>query len=267
MYVIFHSEDDIKLIKKDDIYTPLFVGRDGKDNFGFCSDDSFDGNISFKNKYYCELTGLYWMWKVSSADVLGLCHYRRYFKSDSGKLIGKEDIEDYLSCFDIILPKKLNLIKESMWETYDNSYIGEGLKITQNVIEKLYPEYLETFNMLLSQRSFSNFNMFIASKEITDEYCSWLFSILEEVESCINIEDYPRVFGLISEVILNVWVEYNNLKVKECNIHYIGFKLKFLVFISSNTILRKVYQFLHVNLFKKSSFGKKIEHFIQKLVY
>ena len=97
LYVISHSEEAIKEIRNDDVYTPLFVGRNGKENFGFASDDSFEGNMSSKNKDYCELTGLYWMWKASDADVIGLCHYRRYFKGKNGKLIEKDEIIDYLN--------------------------------------------------------------------------------------------------------------------------------------------------------------------------
>lgn len=97
LYVVSQSEEDIKTIRNDEIYTPLFVGRNGKDNLGFCSDDSFEGNIFSKNKDYCELTGLYWIWKASDADVIGLCHYRRYFKGKNGKLIEKDEILDYLS--------------------------------------------------------------------------------------------------------------------------------------------------------------------------
>ena len=78
VYVVSHSEEDIKDIDANDIYVPLFVGRAGKDNLGFVSDDTGD-NISDKNSSYCELTGLYWMWKNSTADIIGLVHYRRYF--------------------------------------------------------------------------------------------------------------------------------------------------------------------------------------------
>ena len=77
LYVITHSEELIRQIRNDEVYTPLFVGRNGKENFGFCSDDSCEDNISSKNRDYCELTGLYWMWKGSDADIIGLCHYRR----------------------------------------------------------------------------------------------------------------------------------------------------------------------------------------------
>ena len=266
LYVISHSEESIKKIRNDEIYVPLFVGRNGKENFGFASDDSFDGNISSKNKDYCELTGLYWMWKASEADIIGLCHYRRYFQGENGKLIEKEEIIENLSNHNIILPRKSDLIKGSYWETYQDHYLYNALEITHKVIQEKSPEYLETFEKVLNQPSFSNYNMFISRKELLNSYCSWVFPILEEVENRINIDEYPRVFGLISEAIFNVWIEYNQLKIKETPIYYIGYGLRFRTAISNNRILREGYKFLYFNFFKKS-FGKGIEKAIHNFFY
>ena len=71
---------------KDDIlvnqepYLPIHVGKALNTNdLGIAGDDTGD-NISSKNKSYCELTGLYWAWKnLKGVDIIGLCHYRRYF--------------------------------------------------------------------------------------------------------------------------------------------------------------------------------------------
>lgn len=59
---------------EDACYLPLHVGKEGKEEIGFAGDNTGD-NISLKNPYYCELTGLYWMWKNVEADYLGLLHY------------------------------------------------------------------------------------------------------------------------------------------------------------------------------------------------
>lgn len=108
--------------------------------------------------------------------------------------------------------------------------------------------------------------MFIARKEVIDHYCEWLFPILEEVENRINVDEYPRVFGLISEAIFNVWIVYNKLNIKEVPIYYLGNDLRFRMALSDNRILRKGYQFLYFNFFKKSK-GKSIEKKIHDLFY
>ena len=59
-------------------YVPLHVGAEGKNDLGLIKDSTGD-NISLKNPNFCELTGLYWMWKNTKSKYIGLVHYRRYF--------------------------------------------------------------------------------------------------------------------------------------------------------------------------------------------
>ena len=62
-------------------------------------------------------------------------------------------------------------------------------------------------------------NMFVMKKTLFDEYCSWMFNILFKLEKRIDISGYnqyeARVFGFISERLFNVWLENQQLKVKE----------------------------------------------------
>ena len=62
----------------------------------FAFSDETGDCISPRNKHYSELTGWYWIWKnVFDVDILGLCHYRRYFLSttiSSYFLGGENDI-------------------------------------------------------------------------------------------------------------------------------------------------------------------------------
>ena len=86
------------------------------------------------------------------------------------------------------------------------------------------------------------------------------------MENRINVEENPRVFGLISEAIFNVWIEYNKLNIKEVPVHYLGNELRFRMALSDNKVLRKGYQFLYFKFFKKS-IGKSVEKKIHDLFY
>ena len=107
----------------DDVYIPVHVGREGKEDLGYIGDNTGD-NISAKNANYCELTGLYWAWKNLKCDYIGLCHYRRYF---AGKNIRGNDVEKkktvilkrqgyekLLQEYDMILPVKRNYYIETV---------------------------------------------------------------------------------------------------------------------------------------------------------
>lgn len=58
--VVGHKKFD--LLIKDENYISLGVGSNNH-NIGSMKTDDEGINISNKNKNYCELTGLYWMWK------------------------------------------------------------------------------------------------------------------------------------------------------------------------------------------------------------
>ena len=59
--------------------------------------------------------------------------------------------------------------------------------------------------------------MFVTSRALLSNYCDWLFPILYETEKRINREDvsYGRLMGSLSEFLLDVWMETNNVKYKE----------------------------------------------------
>ena len=77
---------------EETIYLPLQVGKEGKETIGYQGDNQGE-NISEKNPYFCELTGLYWAWKNLDADYIGLVHYRRYFTNQRN--LSKKETEKF----------------------------------------------------------------------------------------------------------------------------------------------------------------------------
>ena len=107
---------------------------------------------------------------------------------------------------------------ENLYSHYAHTMYVEPLDETRKIIEEKYPEYLEEFDKLHKRTSAHMFNMFIMKKEILDEYCNWLFDILFELEKITDLTGYSRqeqrLYGFLSEFLLNVWVKHNKLKIK-----------------------------------------------------
>lgn len=219
IYIATHKKFDVPN-EKD--YIPLHVGAFGKDNLGYLYDNTGD-NISYKNKNYCELTGVYWIYKNSKDDIKGLVHYRRYFSNKyKMKLLSQNDYRNILKKYDVILPFEYKL-DCTVLENYEECGFKKDLEITREIIKEKYPDYLDTFNALLDDNKIRLFNMMVAKDYIFNEYSEWLFDILFELEKRIDISDYndyqQRIYGFISERLLNVYFRKNNLKIYECGVY------------------------------------------------
>lgn len=216
---------------EDSVYLPIHVGKTGKEAIGFAGDDTGE-NISYKNKNYCELTGLYWAWKNLEADYIGLAHYRRHFTGSSmlsrmlyGKkesVLGRSKLIAMLNSHDIILPAKRRYFIETNRSHYNHAHHARDLDLTEQIIREDYPEYIRAFTRVMGRTWAHRFNMFIMRRDYFDSYCEWLFSILAKLEEKIDLSGYntynARVFGFISERLLDVWLEGRGLKYKETGV-------------------------------------------------
>ena len=232
-------------IPEDGIYIPLHVGASGKKDIGLLSDgqsnsrtitrDDQGDNISTKNPYYCELTGLYYGWKNVDADAIGLVHYRRYFSMKSRKYIKKhgafgsvltyDEATALLTRADIVVRKKRRYYIESLYSHYAHTLDGTHLDLAKEIINEKYPEYMPELVKVYDQSWGYMFNMAIFHKQLLDEYCTWLFDILQELETKIDVYQLDafsaRLFGRVSEILFNVWItkkQSEGLSVVECNV-------------------------------------------------
>lgn len=217
---------------KDEVYLPLHVGRAGKENLGYQGDDTGD-NISVKNKNYCELTGLYWAWKNLNADYLGLCHYRRYFTRSNPRncekkkkeiLTGKE-FEQILQHSPVIVPDKRKYYIETNRSHYNHAHYAKDLLLTECIIKEKYGAYSDAFEKVMNRTWAHMFNMFVMRRDYFDAYCEWLFNVLGELEERTDIRAYDpieaRLYGYISELLLDVWLEKNRIKYHEQNVAFL----------------------------------------------
>lgn len=215
-------------------YFPLHVGRNGTTSpslQGYVGDDT-GINISEKNPFFCELTGLYWLWKNTDSEYLGMVHYRRYFRSlkhhrsrDPMKSILREEealklLEDY----DMILPKKRHYVIETLYSHYSHTHYSQHLECMKNILKEKAPEYSEIFLRVLKRRSAHMYNMFIMKREVCDRYCQWLFPLLMELEKRTDLSRYSsyqaRLIGRIGELLLDVWIEKNQMLYCEVPVIY-----------------------------------------------
>ena len=239
-----------------DLYIPLHVGGISAKELGYVKDCSGD-NISNLNPLFCELTGLYWGWKNINSEYIGLVHYRRYFRGKmlfivnhrKKHILSPDEINKKLEDCDVILPKKRNYYIETIYSHYKHTMYVEPLDLTGNIIKDKFPEYLPEFEKLKIKKKAHMFNMFIMKKEILDGYCMWLFEILFELQTLVDSNKYDnfhkRFYGRISEMLLDVYINTNNIKYKEIKVENIDGQKKFkkaLALLKSKFLNRKYEQ-------------------------
>lgn len=186
-------------------------------DFGDLRDNTGE-QISEKNPSYCELTALYWIWKNQNPDAVGINHYRRWFQD----LKNPKKIEEILNEYDIILPV-FEPYRETVREQYCiDSGFEKDLDTIGQIIKETGPEFYPAFEKVMNQGGIHQYNMMITSKELFDDYCSWVFPILQQLEKTVDLSEYnsyqKRIYGFLSERLLNVWVLTRGLKVYEMKV-------------------------------------------------
>lgn len=214
----------------DSMYLPLHVGAALHPDV--CTDmqgDDTGDNISLKNPYLCELTGLYWLWKNCEADYKGLVHYRRLLGSTDSKRLKNEDpfdrlvteaeLELLLSETGIVVAKRRNYYIETVYDHYAHTFEAKQFDTCREVLAERKTEYVAAWDRLMKSRGAHIFNMFVMRKDLFDSYCEYMFDVLGELEKRIDPAQYDsfgaRYLGRVSERLLDPWLETNGYAYKE----------------------------------------------------
>lgn len=240
--VCCHKKD---VMATSEPYLPIHCGKAlSQLDLGIIGDDTGD-NISRKNPNYCELTAMYWAWKnLKDVDIIGLCHYRRYFdfhkqcrrvvpstffpEKDFAKLdltIPDEVLRRVWGGYVVVCKPRCfmyNLMFDYAWY-----HISDDMKTLERLMKEKYPRESKAFNHVMHQRNYFHArNMFIMRWQDFDKYCSWLFAVLADVEQRTDISHYnpmqARIYGFMSERLLDVWLCANHSKIDERPVIFIA---------------------------------------------
>ena len=218
VFVVTHIKPDRKINKKG--YAYIGVGL-RKNDLGceYTDDQDLNNNISIKNDFYSELSAHYWIWNKAFYKYVGLMHYRRWFLDRNNKLFSVGKLISILSKYDAVLPEKLTF-KVTVEERYAFYRNMDELTNTRNVLNKVYPEYVKTWDDLLISHEFRPYNMLITSKELFNNYSIFLFKVLFELET-IYKTSVKRVYGYIGELLLDTYFMHNNLNIFSANVFFV----------------------------------------------
>ncbi|MBR1580354.1 MAG: DUF4422 domain-containing protein [Selenomonadaceae bacterium] len=218
-----------------DRYTPLMVGRSDVE-----PNDASGDSISERNRFYCELTGHYWIWKNDlDSEIVGLCQYRRYlwlnappsrlcsqnFRSldECRQHLDARHLERLLDDRDVILPRPYAFSHDNIETQFVRAHRQENFDLMLRSIERVDPDYMSTARKVFARRTEYLANLIIARKNVFDDYSRWLFDVLFDVERHVELnDDNARLPGYMAERLLNLYVAHNRLRVREVPLIFIG---------------------------------------------
>lgn len=177
-------------------------------------------NIDFLNPWYCELTGLYYLWKHVDDEIVGLEHYRTYFWSDKeNRPMNEDEINENLKNGDIIVsgysyPVTWG-IRATKLEDELNCCVKGALPKFLEVLEKQDRGFADYFRNFLKGKRIYACNCFIGPKKILDRWAEFIFDLLIDFEKVSKIGPYTNTYrreGYFTEFMLGAWLEYNGYK-------------------------------------------------------
>jgi len=187
----------------------------------FLIDEKHAGDhLDFLNPWYCEFTGIYYLWKNCTDDIVGLEHYRRSFD------LHEDRIRDILNSHDIILHKTVGGL--AAMTLYQRIKRGFNYGSMQDLLTKfllclkyVHPECWPCIVSTLDLHWHYQYNMFIAKREILDSFMNWIMPAIYLFEKEFSAKNFnKRGMGYIIEILaFTVWVLYSNLKVFNSNVH------------------------------------------------
>jgi len=214
--------------------------------------ENYGNNIIFKNKFFGEMTGIYWIWKnliknMKPDDKIGNCHYRKLW------LNANYDVKQKLSCKSLysnllkienekllssnniqvqpIIFKNKNLLTDFK-EIHNSSVLETSLKF-------LDKENQKNFLIHLNGNKLYPLNMFITTVREFEKYCETIFPWLDQcLEYCLKnnlCQNYNiRLPAFLAERFTSYWFSknYENTTLSYARLGKVFLSNKFNQFIN-----------------------------------
>lgn len=226
-------------VPRGSVFQPVQVGPGTKTSrFGNSFHDDEGDNISALNPSYCEMTTQYWAWKNTSSEYVGFCHYRRYFSfSDTpykenaygevmddyidADAVARYGLDDeharrFVEGFDIVTTAFHDLRSfPGAFSTPREHYAAApllnvaDLDRCMDIVRRLRPDFAPDVEAFLAGHRACFCNMYVLRRSLFDDYCSFVFPVLEEFCREADMTHYGREAlrtpGHLAERLFNVW--------------------------------------------------------------
>ncbi|MCI8966386.1 MAG: DUF4422 domain-containing protein [Lachnospiraceae bacterium] len=173
--------------------------------------DDIGENISVRNRQFCELTALYWIWRNVKQDIVGLEHYRRHFLLQDDwywKMLERR--------IDTILPTPL-YVAPNLAQNYKDRHTASDWNFMMDYLKLIYPHDYKAAIDFFDTNLYSPCNMFIMKKCVLDDLCTWMFPILfacAEHGGEHNDSYQNRFPGFLAERLMTFFFEKHREKYK-----------------------------------------------------
>ena len=189
----------------------------------FTLDDSGD-NISCLNPWFGDLTVLYWAWKNTNHEYLGVCQYRRPW--NEGGLASSEENVLYVP------PAAIFASVEQQYMDCHSAFNAPAFSRELASKGKIPLSY-EMVDNAWKQQRFHGCNMARGPKHLFDKYCEIVFATMmplweEHQDLCKTLTGYQQrsiAFAaerLITAIVLNGDYFFGAGKLKEARIDFTG---------------------------------------------
>lgn len=165
--------------------------------------DNTNNNISWKNKQYCEMSAVYWIWKNTQHAWKGIEHYRRHLLIEPEML--QEDIDAILPLPYICYPDTMSQFRRFVSE--------EVVQALLRALKELHPDRYEDYLKIVYGKYQYTYNLVCAKTEVFDAYCQWFFNIteyMETLEAEVPELATTRALSYVAEVLTNLYFMDNS---------------------------------------------------------